>query len=340
MRKSFESLFEVETIPGLGQITATEILNAGISNIETGTDFVRFRYDGAINKLAQFKTAVSVYALLRYDVPRPRALLGHQHFTRLTNSIQAVLAVEKSSYSTFNLNAAGSDSSVMNRIKQAITEATGLQNSDTGGDLFVRIRRHKPGWDVLIRLTPRPLSTRFWRICDYEGALNAPVAHAMVIMSQPSADQAVLNIGCGSASIMIERFVADTAKQLVGIDNAPHALDCASHNLIAAAALDHTHLIKGDARSLPFMSRSFDTLLADLPFGQRIGSHENNQTLYPEILNEAARVARHHARFVLITHEIRLMSETIRHSNIWALEREIKINLRGLHPRIYILRRS
>ena len=34
------------------------------------------------------------------------------------------------------------------------------------------------GWETLVRTTPRPLATRYWRVCNYEAALNATVAHA------------------------------------------------------------------------------------------------------------------------------------------------------------------
>jgi 23S rRNA G2445 N2-methylase RlmL len=92
--------------------------------------------------------------------------------------------------------------------------------------------------------------------------------------------------------------------------------------------------------NLPFSDDSFDALCADLPFGQLVGSHEENQWLYPAILAEASRVARSKARFVVVTHEVRLMDTTLENLNTWKLVNKQMITLSGLHPRIYILERE
>ena len=41
------------------------------------------------------------------------------------------------------------------------------------------------GWEALVRLTPRPLSARPWRVCNLPGALDATAAHAMARLSAP-----------------------------------------------------------------------------------------------------------------------------------------------------------
>jgi 23S rRNA G2445 N2-methylase RlmL len=91
--------------------------------------------------------------------------------------------------------------------------------------------------------------------------------------------------------------------------------------------------------SLPIAAASASHIAADLPFGQRMGSHEVNLALYPRVLKEAGRVARVGARFVLITHEVHLMDRLLRDTALWSTESVISVNLRGLHPRIYVLRR-
>ncbi|MEL6151821.1 MAG: RNA methyltransferase, partial [Chloroflexota bacterium] len=83
-----------------------------------------------------------------------------------------------------------------------------------------------------------------------------------------------------------------------------------------------------------------DVLLADLPFGNLVGSHGNNVELYPSLLREAARVCKRGGRFVFITHEINLMDAVIRDSNKWEQVTSMQITLSGLHPRIYVLLKS
>ena len=57
------------------------------------------------------------------------------------------------------------------------------------------------------------------------------------------------------------------------------------------------------------------------------------------MLNEAARVACPGARCVLLSHEIRLMTDLLETSTDWITERIIPISITGLHPRIYILKK-
>jgi 23S rRNA G2445 N2-methylase RlmL len=82
-----------------------------------------------------------------------------------------------------------------------------------------------------------------------------------------------------------------------------------------------------------------DALVADLPFGSQVGSHEENVTLYPQILREARRVAKRGARFVVITAEVRLMQGLLAQmGDVWRCERSLRINLGGLQPAIFALR--
>ena len=83
----------------------------------------------------------------------------------------------------------------------------------------------------------------------------------------------------------------------------------------------------------------FDALVADLPFGNLTGSHRANLVLYPGIVAKAARVAKLGARFVLITHEVRLMERLLAEQTAWTCERAIMVSLGGLHPRVYVLQR-
>ena len=100
-----------------------------------------------------------------------------------------------------------------------------------------------------------------------------------------------------------------------------------------------------DARELPMADKTVDTLVADLPFGQLMGSHEENEELYPKILAEAARVARPGGHFVAITQQVNLFERCLqRGADRWSCERTLRLELPTnaglLKPRIYVLRRS
>jgi tRNA (guanine6-N2)-methyltransferase len=333
--------YEAEVLPGLESFAATALDRIeGVRVLESSSGKVPFEYGGDPARLADLRTVGAVYRVLTFPVPRPKALLGHQHFSALTAAARQIAATSES-FSTLSLDAAGSDSTVMQRISADLAQALSLTPADERGDLHIRIRPARDrGWQALLRLTPRPLATRSWRLHNLPGALNAAVAAAMASLTQPRQSDHVLNLFCGSATLMIERAALFGGyERLSGIDSNQEVLGLAEDHL-RAAAIAQTELVCADAVALPFPVDSFDVLLADLPFGQLMGSHAVNRSLYPAALHEAARVARPGTRFALITHEKRLVSEVLGAQSHWSVEQRIPINLNGLHPDIILLRRE
>jgi 23S rRNA G2445 N2-methylase RlmL len=206
-----------------------------------GYEAIRFGYGGDLRLLLSLHTVHAAYLVSRFAVPRPRGLLADAHMRALTEQIAMVRALlPREAYRTLHVSAAGADSPVLLRLKEELAQRAGLAVAAGDGDLLVRLRRPPgggDGWEALVRLTPRPLSARAWRVCNPPGALNAAVAHAMVLLSDPRANDVFLNVGCGSGTLLIERLTCRGARRVVGCDTSPAALDCARAN-IAAAGLD------------------------------------------------------------------------------------------------------
>ncbi|MDZ4768090.1 MAG: methyltransferase domain-containing protein [Chloroflexota bacterium] len=319
----------------LGRLEADQIARHGAHDLVCTTR--------SAETLLHLRTVQSVYSLVEFAVPRPKALLGDQHFRRLREQLEGVVASQpRGSFTSFHLAAAGSDSTVMTRLKAALSEALALPVDEDSGDLLLRVRKAPDNdavWESLVRLTPRPSATRYWRVCDMVGALNATVAHVMSRLAAPDAG-VLCNLTSGSGTIAIEHTIKRPDAQAIAIDLDPETIACALQNAAASRTLDAITFILANAATLPAASASFDALCADLPFGQRVGSHNANITLYPRLLREAARIAKPGATFVILTHEIRLIETFIAQQTSWRVEREIPITLRGLHPRIYVLRRQ
>ena len=336
-------LYEAEFLEGLKSFVNNEISNRLKAEIlRTLSTSIIFRYSGNPEKLFDLRTVIAVYRLLEFNVPRPKALLGHENFTRLLDTIEDICA--EKTFSSFRFSAAGKDSSVFERLRSDIARETGLKNETEDADLLIRIRKgalDSNGWEALLRITPRPLATRSWRVCDMRGAVNATIAACMIEMTFPDAEDHFLNFMCGSGTLLIERANRLPAKSIIGVEHDPQVLKCAKQNITAALTPVPIDLIESDARSMDFPDNKFTALVADLPWGQEFGAHENNAQLYPAVLEEAARVAAPGARLVLLSHEIRLM-ETIleQFSNRWHLKRTVKVFQGGLHPRLYALERK
>ncbi|MGV2437385.1 MAG UNVERIFIED_CONTAM: hypothetical protein LVT10_22865 [Anaerolineae bacterium] len=77
---------EIEVPKGLEDIASRELqaLYSGrVANLAVSPAILRFDYSGNLGGLLALQTVYSVYVLLSFDIPRPKALLGHQFFTYL-----------------------------------------------------------------------------------------------------------------------------------------------------------------------------------------------------------------------------------------------------------------
>ena len=255
---------------------------------------VAFAYVGPDASLDTLRSVVAVHRVEAFPVPRPKALLGHEHLTRMVATLHGVMARQpRGAFRTFRVSAAGADSPVFERLKEEIARQTGLSPGEHEADLALAVRPtpEGEGWQVLVRRTPRPLSARAWRVCNMPGALDATVAHVMVTLAGPRAEERFLNVACGSGTLLVERLALGPARAALGVDIAPRALACARENLAAAGSLDAVRLLRAGAGRLPLADASWDTMVADLPWALLVGTRRENEALYPALLAEAARVA-------------------------------------------------
>lgn len=335
---------ELEVTEGLERLARAELtgrLHVRPASITEGTGWLRFAATQP-ERTTQLRLAESAFRVEYFAVPRPRALLGDQHFRRLVNAVSEVADGYSYPAATFALAAAGSDSPVMQRLRESLAGATRLRDGGNEGDLQIRLMRARGanGWDALLRLTPRPLSARDWRVCGFPGALNATVASAMAQVTLPRPDDVFLNLMSGSGSILIERCLLGSVAAAIGVEHDSERIACSRDNAGAARLDAAVQWLAGDARALPLPDGSVLAMCGDLPFGQRVGRHDENVRLYPKVLTEAARVARRGARFAALTHEVQLMDRLLRAQSEWRTVQVLRLNLRGLHPRLYVLERA
>jgi len=337
---------ELTFLPGLGEIVADEasrLLTIGPATPVPGRDdAVEVALVGPLSDVVELRTPVAAFVVLRFDVPRPKSLTSGDHLQRIIDAVGWSLKVARSS--SFRFEAAGSDTPVFTRLAGLLSEATGLTYDEHAGDLVIRVRRGvtagpsgDPGWDVLVRIGPRPLSARTWRVADYPGAVNATIAAAMVRLGGVEPTDRVLNLLCGSGTLLVERLLAGPAADAVGVDTSAKAVTAATANLTAAGVT--AQVLLGDA--LVAVDGAFDLLLADPPWGDLHGSHDRNAELHAGLLAAAYEAAAPGARFVVLTHEIKIMERALRAADAqWRVRDEVRVFAKGHHPRIYVLDRT
>src|SRR5690625_2315311 len=331
--------YEATFLPGLLPFVRRELVALGARVLNEAEDSLRFSYAPAEERLLELRRAAAVYRVLQFPVPRPKALLGHEHLSYLLRNISEVAQRFEAEEQRFRFGAAGGDSPVFQRLAAEITGGTGLRHDDEQGELHVRIHPGGPGWEVLLRITPRPLSARSWRVCNMPGGLNATVAASALDMLGAHGVERHLNLMCGSGTLLVERDRSGPYDTLTGVDLSVEALECARANL-DVAGISGVELLHGDATRLPLPGGSFDRISCGLPWGDAVGDHGLNAQLYPAFLEEAARISTEDARMLVITHELRLFERALAVQSQWRQEEVVRVFHGGHRPGLFLLSRS
>lgn len=339
-----------EVVGGIEDMAVVEIAELGGVAVEPGDGGLRLRHPRP-SALVTAGMLAAVYRELRFDVPRPKALLGDAAAKRLTAAVTEVARAARPSMLTFRLAAAGSDSAVFRRLAAVLEATTSLREDLVDGELLIRVRPYREGqasgWEVLIRLTPRPLSTRAWRVCNRPGGLNATVAVALNEMLGLDPKGVYLNLMCGSGTLLVERALAGPHGRLVGVDIELDALECSAANL-AAAGVGQVELIGADVSDPALLQRlregasasaGFSAIAVDVPWGDAVGSHQANLGLHESVSRLAAGLLARGGRCGVVSHEIKLLKQVFETDPAWRVVSRRQVSHGGHNPIVLVLER-
>lgn len=332
----------LEVLEGVAPFARAEVEAVGFAVVtEAPTELRVSLPDEDLTALTQLRCVVAAYASITFDVVRPRSLLSPERLTEIAEAIDRIRSSARLSFDSLRLRAAGSDSADLQRLRDALSRATGLRDDPDAGDLVVRLRRSPTrGWEVLLRLTPRPLSARPWRTERYEGSLNGTIAAAIVRQTQPQASDRFLDLMCGAGTLLIERLSVGLPARAVGVDISPDALEATRVHLRGARIRGaRVELIQSDIRELDVADR-FDKIVANPPWGTLVGSHAENDELYPAILGAAACLATSDGLLLVLTHDIARFDAAVAVSDLWHPAGTTRFFQKGHRPKLYTLRRS
>ena len=344
--------YEIEVIPGLEDLVEDELRSRPFRGVQVvgrpREGRIAIRFDGSPGRLNALRSAVAIHQILNFPVPRPRGLLGHEHLTRLLDSIaQVIEQFPKGAIQTMHLSAAGADSTVFLRLAQEIATPFRLESVPGGAQLQIAIHPtgDRQGWQVSVRQSPTALSARAWRVCNLAGALNATIASAMVRLAKPEPMDRFLNVCCGSGTLLIERIELTPAKLALGVDLSQVALECARANVQASGHATEVVLTEADATQLELDSGSIDTVVVDLPFGHLVGPNVDLPTLYRGVVAEATRILAPGGRLVAITTRKKLLDAALESSHLHLrIDRTLELRVpfaRGyIHPVVYAVAKT
>ena len=334
--KGLEAVAEAE-LREVPSVRGGGLLASGGVKFQFAPDPLVKRTDGqgSWDRLSRLRGAVAVYRVETWDVPRPKALLGHQVLGKVLDYLRSV--VRMGGHSSFRLSAAGKDSETFTRLTEEIEAQLELPHHPEEGELLIRVRpsETEEGWEILARITPRPLSARAWRTCNMSGGLNATIAYAMHKLSGVRERDRVFNPMCGSGTLLIERSLLGPLDALVGVDISAEAVACSRSNV--ASAKRQIEVAQIDALNTGLPDRSFDLIITDLPWGDAVGTHGGNAELYPLFLQEMDRLSARTGRLCILTHEIKLFERVLAEQTRWHAKELFQVYSGGHYPKCYLL---
>jgi len=223
-------------------------------------------------------------------------------------------------------------------IRAVSTELGGGDNPSRYAD-ELRIVCNNTKCDVFIRPRDVP-DTRFdYRksalpasIHPVQAACLARYALSFVSAARPR----TLDPFCGSGTLLFElERVVPTA--LIGVDIAERALDAARENATAAhsnAKFVHKDILKFEPRD------PFDLILSNLPFGNRVGTHSLNETLYRDFAHALPKLLATGGIAVLYTMEHKLLATCLKSEPSLVVAAELTTEAGGLNPRVTVVRKQ
>jgi 23S rRNA G2445 N2-methylase RlmL len=322
---------------------------------------VVFRYPGDAAHLLDLRTTEDVFVVLyrTNDLP-PTRRAGTSLLTRMAQHSrywdQAITAFYQARRKTVKR--------VTYRVVAQMTGKLGYRRQEVRDAVLsgvsARWNRWKPVADdahmeiwapvagswalVAVRLSDHHMRHRTYKREHLPASLRPTLAAAMVYLSHPRPGDRFCDPMCGAGTIVAERALAGPYRRLLGGDLDPLAVRASSANLApwcrpSATGERDCAVSLWDARSLPVRSGSLDVIVSNLPFGEQIGSHEDNPALYRRVLSEIGRVLHTGGRAVLLTSEKELMRDLLHDDSVLHMERQVLVGVLGRAARIYSLRR-
>ncbi|WP_152361078.1 methyltransferase domain-containing protein [Microlunatus speluncae] len=220
-------------------------------------------------------------------------------------------------------------------IRAALTErlVEGFGWVNDPSDWLINLTRYGERW--LAELGPLHWTRRFGRLERLPWSSTPVLAATLVRLAKIGARDRVVDPFCGSGTLLLLAGLGEPGTRLTGSDLDPEAIRLATINLerfgVTAA------LRAGPAERIELGDHSADRVLANLPFGKRVGSHRSNEKLYPAALREVARILDPRGRAVLLTDDKRLFLDALQRTGGIKIIRERVLTFGGVSPTAYVI---
>ena len=229
------------------------------------------------------------------------------------------------------------------RLAKAIAAAIeddSLVNAPSSYDAEIRVELDGVRADVYLKLYTYADPRFSYRKRTLPASIHPATAAAVLryALGTPEKGKRVLDPCCGSGTMLFERERLAPCAALTGVDISRDAIMMAREN--ADAGNSTAQFVRSDCADF-VAHKPYDEVIANLPFGNRVGSHEKNERLYAALLDKLPAWLRPGGTAVLYTMEFTLLKKLVREraGTIEFLSQETTA-AGGLMPGIFILKRK
>ncbi|MBD2871882.1 methyltransferase domain-containing protein [Paenibacillus arenilitoris] len=336
------TLYFATVLPGLEHVLENEVraklADASLQRSERGKVF--FRTSLPLKALMELRTADNLYQQIRRFRVGPHKIHLAEIERVLYELDLSLELVQTSGFIRFKVNASRAGKHTYSRFDAAEAAAAGIARRNprlrldpTGGhEIEFRLDLQEEEAVFSLRLTDAGFRYRHAQRSFTQAALRPSVAHALVWLSDPRAEDVVIDPCCGSGTILSERLAYPYC-QIEGGDVSEAAVEASRENI---GLHERLKLRRWDARRLPVDAGYADVIVTNLPFGRQISADEYIPQLYRDVFKEMKRVLNDEGRMLCLTDADAALRSAADHLQLSCSE-IAAIHLKGLHPTLYRL---
>ncbi|MEI7604097.1 MAG: methyltransferase [bacterium] len=184
----------------------------------------------------------------------------------------------------------------------------------------------------------RNLFRREWRKEFIPAGINPSLAFILCKIADIKENDVVLDPFCGGGTIPISAMLYFNPARILASDISGKAIDITQAN-IATANIQKSRYgaFRSDVKALKLPNDYIDKIITNLPFGIRVGKHDNNEKIYYDFANKAKKILKKDGTIVVLTQEKNLMLQNF---NEFRLIEHFMIRQGGLTPWVFVYKKG
>ena len=202
-------------------------------------------------------------------------------------------------------------------------------------DLDVWVEVHGQDGYINIKLSKVEMAQRSDKQKRLPQSIKPTLAYGIVWLSQPNANDIVLDPMCGAGTILLERAFSGRYRYLIGGDVSKAALDAAQINF--GRQHQPRQFFHWDAQSLPLQSNSVDKIVCNLPVIDRNESTSQLSNLYKKCLLQCEAVLKPRGKIVLLTLHAALLDRILQQQKSLAVRQQVNVDVGRKRGRIFVI---